>query len=73
MGGCSYFISFIDDYSRKAWIYILKQKSNVFEIFKKFKVLVENEKDLKIKYLYSDNGGEYYSKKFEEFYGEYEI
>ena len=35
--------------------------------------LVKNEKDLKIKCLHSDNGGEYCSKEFDEFYGEHEI
>lgn len=27
LSNCQYFISFIDDYSRKAWIYFLKNKS----------------------------------------------
>ena len=29
-GGSSYFVSFIDDYSRKVWIYLLKKKADVF-------------------------------------------
>jgi hypothetical protein len=37
-----YFMNFSDDFSRKTWIYFLKVKSEVFSIFKKFKVLVEN-------------------------------
>jgi 5'-3' exoribonuclease 2 len=36
-----YFLYFIDDYSKKTWLYFLKQKSNVFNCFKKFKTLVE--------------------------------
>ena len=32
-----YFVSFIDDYSRKVWIYFMKHKSDVFGIFKKWK------------------------------------
>ena len=31
--GYSYYITFIDDYSRKTWIYFLKAKSEVFERF----------------------------------------
>jgi len=38
-----YFILFIDDFSRMTWVYFLKAKSEVFEIFKKFKVLVEKQ------------------------------
>ena len=73
MGGCFYFIFFIDNYFQKAWIYILKQKFDIFETFKKFKALIENEKGLKIKYLRSDNEEEYCFKEFDEFFGELEI
>jgi len=37
-----YMLTFIDDFSRKDWVYFLRQKNNTFLIFKKFKVLVEN-------------------------------
>ena len=36
-----------------------KEKSNVFETFKKWKALVENEIGKKLKCLRSDNGGEF--------------
>ena len=39
----SYYINFMDDYSRKTWIYFVKAKSEVFERFRKFKTLVENQ------------------------------
>jgi len=42
-GKNSYFLLFIDDYSRKTWVYFLKEKSNVFSCFKKFKALVEKK------------------------------
>ena len=32
-----YYVKFIDDYSRKTWIYFLKTKSEVFGKFKQFK------------------------------------
>ena len=37
------FLLFIDDYSRKTWVYFLKEKFNVFSCFKKFKALVEKK------------------------------
>ena len=46
-----YYIKFIDDYSRKAWIYFLKAKSEVFEKFKEFKALIENISNKRIKTL----------------------
>lgn len=51
-----YFLLFIDDYSRKTWVYFLKQKSEVFFVFKKFKALVENQSDYGIKATRPDQG-----------------
>jgi transposase InsO family protein len=62
-----YYLTFIDDHSRKTWIYFLKAKSEVFKRFQEFKALVENKTGKKIKVLRSDNGGEYASTKFVDF------
>ena len=48
-------------------ISFLKKKSEAFECFKIYKELVENETDLKIKCLRSDNGGEFTSKLFQQY------
>jgi hypothetical protein len=61
LGGCEYYVTFIYDHSRKTWIYFLKTKSEVFKRFQEFKALVENQTGRKIKFLRSDNGGEYTS------------
>ena len=63
-----YYVSFIDYFSRKTWIYFLRKKSEVFEKFKEFKSLVENQTNNKIKVLRTDNGGELCGKDFEQFY-----
>ena len=42
-GGNKYFILFIDDYSRMTWVYFMKERSQVFSIFKKFKNFVEKQ------------------------------
>nr|GEY39331.1 retrovirus-related Pol polyprotein from transposon TNT 1-94 [Tanacetum cinerariifolium] len=63
-----YFILFIDDFSRKTWVYFLKEKSQAFEAFKTFKTMVEKKKGLKIKSIRSDRGGEFLSKEFNKFY-----
>ena len=52
-------MTFIDDTARKVWIYFLKEKSEMFDVFKKWLAQVENEIGLKLKCLKSDNGGEY--------------
>lgn len=66
IGGKSYFVTFIDDHSRKVWVYFLRHKSEVFEVFKKWKAMVENETGLRIKKLRSDNGGEYEDMAFKK-------
>eukprot|EP00253_Pinus_taeda_P009922 PITA_09922 len=67
LAGNQYFLTFIDDFTRKTWIYFLKNKSEVFEKFRNFKALVENQSGLHIKVLRTDRGGEYISKEFLRF------
>jgi len=59
LSGSEYFVTFIDDHSRKTWIYFLKTKDEVFDRFREFKALIENATGKKIKVLRSNNGGEY--------------
>lgn len=66
--GARYLLTFTDDFSRKTFGYLLKTKDQVFEKFIEFKILVENQTNLKIKKVRSDNGKEYMSKKFEFFF-----
>jgi hypothetical protein len=56
----------MDDCTWKVWVYMMKNKSEVFGIFKTFKALVENQTSSKIKCLKYDNGGEYYFKEFNQ-------
>ena len=65
--GSRYYVTFIDDHNRKVWVYFLKHKSNVFNVFKVWKSIVETEIDLKLKCLRSDNGGEYIDGGFKEY------
>jgi hypothetical protein len=62
LSGYIYYVSFIDDYSYKIWVYFLKSKDGVFSKFKEFKALIENLSERKIKILRSYNGGKYTSK-----------
>ena len=64
-GGCRYFVTFIDDYSRCCKVYFLKHKSEVFEKYKEFDVKVTNQCGYNIGTLRTDNGGEYLSKEFQ--------
>ncbi|KAH9684692.1 DNA (cytosine-5)-methyltransferase [Citrus sinensis] len=66
-GGARYFVFFIDDFSRKVWIYVLKHKNEALGKFKEWITLIENQTEKKITRLRSDNGLEYCSKEFEDF------
>ena len=66
--GYEYYVTFINDHSRKTWIYFLKsKKSEVLQRFQEFKALVENQIRRKIRALRSDNEREYTSKEFNEY------
>ena len=67
LGGSRYYVTFIDDATRKTWVYCIRKKSDVFDTFKKWKALVENETGERLKCLRSDNGGEYCSKEFDSY------
>jgi hypothetical protein len=58
LGKSLYCVSFIDYFSRNTWIYFLRKKSEVFDKFKEFKALVENQIDNKIKVFRTENGVE---------------
>ncbi|CAH1415477.1 unnamed protein product [Lactuca virosa] len=59
-----YYVTFIDDFSRYGYVYLIKHKSETFERFKEFKQEVENQLGRNIKMLRSDRGGEYLSTEF---------
>lgn len=67
-GGSRYFVTYVDDHSRYAWIYFLKHKNEVFDIYKCWKAMVENRTCKKQKTLRSDNDTEYTDGAFKRFY-----
>ena len=73
LGGAYYVLNFIDEFSRMTFGYLLEHKDQTFKSFKNFKALVENQTNLKIKMLRSDNGGEYNSNEFNVYYAKYGI
>ena len=49
LSGYVYCVSFINDFSRKTWIYFMKNKDRVFNKFKEYKALIENHTEKNIK------------------------
>ena len=65
LGGCRYYVSFIDEFSIMTCLYFMKKKLEVSENFLEFKDLVENQIEKRIKVLIIDNEGEFYGKEFD--------
>lgn len=61
--GHLYYVTFIDDHSRKTWVYLMKSKDEVFIKFQEFTTRVKNLTERRIKILRPDNGGEYTTKE----------
>ena len=72
-GGARYFLTFIDDFSRKTWVYVLKAKNEVLAMFKKWKTLVERQSEYVVKVFRMDNGEEYVSKAFHKILSKHDI
>ncbi|GJR70297.1 retrovirus-related pol polyprotein from transposon TNT 1-94 [Tanacetum coccineum] len=66
LGGKRYFLSIVDDYSRRVWVYILRFKHEAFEKFKEWKQLVENQTGRTVKKLRTDNGLEFCNREFKQ-------
>jgi hypothetical protein len=68
LGGNYYFLTFIDEKTRLAWVYFLKTKDEVFEKFLSFRKMFKTQFGQNFKKLNCDGGGEFLmTKKFNEF------
>nr|GEU61180.1 hypothetical protein [Tanacetum cinerariifolium] len=62
--GANYYVTFTDDFSRHGYVYLIKHKHKVSEMFKTLQNEVENQLGKTIIALRSDQGGEYLSQEF---------
>ena len=72
-GGKKYFMTLIDDSTRFCYVYLLNTKDEAVHYFKVYKAEVENQLEKKIKRVWSDRGGEYFSSEFDLFCAEHGI
>lgn len=68
LSGLNYYVSPIDYVIREKWIYSIGKNLYIFDAFHKSKVLVQNETSIKINCLKSDNGDEYCTNDFDNYY-----
>lgn len=61
-GKLLYFLSINDDFSRRVWVYILKSKSDTFERFNEWYILIVNQLEINMNVLWIDNGLKFVSE-----------
>ena len=64
--GFKYFLTIVDDFSRAVWVYLLKSKDEVFDVFVSFTKPIQNHFNVSIKTIRSDNGSEFSNTKMFE-------
>jgi len=67
LGGNKYCLVIVDDYSQYTWTFFLQDKDKVASIFKKFAKNAQNQFDVKIKKIRSENGKEFDNTNIEEY------
>ena len=65
--GFRYFVTFVDDYSRTTWLYLMKNRSKLFSHFRAFCAKIHTQFHVSVQNLRSDNAKEYVSEQFQSF------
>ena len=71
--GFRYFVTFIDDYSRCTWLFLMKTRAKLFSIFQKFHAEIRTQFNTSICILRSDNAKEYFFTPLSSFMSSHEI
>lgn len=61
-----WFVIFVDDCKRMTWLYVMKNKNEVFGIFRSFHNMIKTPYSAKLQIILSDNGGEYDNNELRE-------
>lgn len=65
--GKRYILTFIDDFSRLTFIYLLRNKNEIADKLKQFVEIMKTSKGIKPKIIRTDRGGEYVNKNLKKF------
>ncbi|GJU42227.1 retrovirus-related pol polyprotein from transposon TNT 1-94 [Tanacetum coccineum] len=65
-----YTLVIVDEYSRYTWAHFLRKKSQTTDVIMSFIIMVENQNDVKVKQIRTDNGIDFRNSKLESFYDE---
>ena len=70
LSGNSFGLVIVDDFSRFTWVFFLDDKPQVQKIFKNFSRKAQNQFEVKIKKVHSDNGTEFKNTNVDTFLDE---
>ncbi|CAH9120171.1 unnamed protein product [Cuscuta epithymum] len=65
--GFRYFVIFVDDFSRYTWLFLMKERFELFHIFQTFCAEIQTQFGHSIKILRSDNAKEFFGASFNQF------
>lgn len=65
--GFQYFVTFVDDYSRITWLYLMKSRCQVFQLFCSFCAEIKTQNGVSVQTLRSDNAKEYLYASFQSY------
>lgn len=68
--GERYYVSILDDFSKRMFVFPISHKSDVFDVFIRHVKWAERSLGRKVKKIRTDNGGEFINQFFEQFCGE---
>ena len=71
--GFRYFIIFVDDYSRVTYLYLLKERFELYSIFKSFYMEKKTQFNASLRIFWSDNAREYFHTSFSQFFDDHGI
>ena len=66
--GVKWFVVFIDDCTRMTWLYLMKNKHEVFGTFRSFHNMIKKQLCARLQIFRSDNGGEFDNHEFQEYF-----
>ena len=72
LGGFSYYICFVDDFSRYTWLYLMRSRSDVFSIYCQFTQMIHTQFGKRIKVFRSDGAREYLSTSFRDLFSSHD-
>ena len=65
--GFKYFVTFVDDFSRVTWLYLMKSQFEIFSHFSAFCAEIQTQFHVSVQTLRSDNAKKYLSEPFQSF------